>query len=307
MIANFYIIPASFENNKNLSKDEIEDKIKNLAQDFKLIKQHKECNKIFVNPEIYTVFFINDVTIFDLLFNLEIEKRHIDRDVKLALQKIILESAETDVSVEEIIEAFLPNHNEAECYGLIAFNKIENVKDEYQMVYIYNSNGWYAFRRYFLGLYPHPHDGVYFIEECEIYFPNLFFHERNKKTVTNLLKGCSRSLVRHLAALNDMFIYSAQLKLNRAQTLKHFSVAAKLEEEATLEGDAARKKDLTFYFVNDENTQEKVCCEPHLKLCYSDNYPGDSSYSNDRRIYFHEGKPNIQNGKILIGHIGKHL
>jgi hypothetical protein len=303
MVAVFYIIPASFENNKGLSKDEIEEKIKNLAQDFILIKQYKNNNKIFVNSEIYSVYFINNVTISDLLFNPETGKKHIDRDVKLALQKIILESAETDVSVEEIVEVFLPNHNEEECYGLIAFNKIENIEDKYQIVY--NSNDWYVFRRHFLGLYPH--DGEYFIEECKIYFPNLFFHERNKEEVTYLLHDCSGKTVCHLSALNDKFRNSAQLKLDRTQTLKHFTVAAKLDEEATLEGCAARKQDFTFEFINDKNIPENVCCEPHLKLCYNDNYPGDSSYSNDRRIYFHEGKPNIQNGKILIGHIGKHL
>jgi hypothetical protein len=303
MIAKFYIIPSSFENNHNFSKDEIENKIKSLAQDFILIKQYKDHNKIFVNPDIYSVCFINNITISDLLFNPEVSKKHIDRDVKLALQKIILESVETDASVEEIIKVFLPNHHKDECYGLIAFNKIENIEDAYQLVY--NINGWYAFRRYFLGLYPH--DGEYFIEECKIYFQNLFFHERNKTTVSDILDDCSKKIIFHLAVLNDKFSNFVKLELNRTQTLKQFSIAAELDEEASLEGNASRKKDLTFDFVNDKKLKENVCCEPHLKLCYNDNYPGDSSYSTDRRIYFHEGKLNIQNGKILIGHIGGHL
>ena len=62
-----------------------------------------------------------------------------------------------------------------------------------------------------------------------------------------------------------------------------------------------------FKFINKKNEEEDVCCEPHLKLCHNDLYPGDTSYSNDRRIYFHEGKANIHEGKILIGHIGDHL
>jgi hypothetical protein len=303
MVAEFYIMPVSFENNKDFPKDEIEVKVKNLAQDFILIKQYKENNKIFVNSDIYSVCFLNDVTISDLLFNPEIGKKYIDRDVKLALQKIILESAETDASPEKVIDELLPKHNKDKCYGLIAFNKIEDIEDGYQIVY--NSNDWYSFRRHFLGLYPH--DGEYFIEECKIYFPKLFFHERNKRTVLEIIGDYSEKIVFHLSALNDKFNNSAQLNLERQQTLKHFSIAANLDEEASLAGNASRKKALTFDFVNDKNLKENVCCEPHLKLCYSDNYPGDSSYSTDRRIYFHEGKSNIQNGKILIGHIGDHL
>jgi len=53
---------------------------------------------------------------------------------------------------------------------------------------------------------------------------------------------------------------------------------------------ALRKEVFSFDFTNGDSVQERVCCEPHIKLCYNDNYPGDSSYSTDRKIYFHEGK-----------------
>ena len=305
MTAEFFIIPESFKNTQVFSNYEIEEKIKVLAHDFILIKQHKDTNKIYVNSRIYTVVFIGGITISDLLFNPAISKKYIDRDVLLALQKIIGESATTDFSSKEIIETLLPNHNEEKCYGLIAFNKIEDIKNEYQIVY--NINDWYAFRRNFLGLYPHPQDGEYFIEECKKYFSCLFFHERNKKTVTYLLKDRPKKTVCHLAALNDKFKGFPRSELERAEMLKQFSIAAKLDEEASLEGKASRKENFTFDFINDNGLQENVCCEPHLKLCYNDGYPRDTSYSTDRRIYFHEGKTNIQQGKILIGHMGRHL
>jgi hypothetical protein len=303
MIAHFYIIPASFENNYNLSQSEIEERIKILAQDIVLIKKYKATNKIYVHFEIYSVIFINDTTISDLLFNPEITKKYLDRDVWLALQKIIVESVETDIPLEEIIQCILPNHDKENCFGLIAFNKIEDIASTYQIVYTVND--WYVFRRYFLGLYPQ--NGEYFIEECKIFFPKLFFHERNKKTVEFVLKDCSQRLVYHLAALNDKFKDSCQPGFNRTQILEHFSRAVPLDEIASLEGDALRKRAFTFVFINNKDLPEDVCCEPHLKLCYNDGYPGDSLYSTDRRIYFHEGKENIQQGKILIGHIGKHL
>ena len=67
-----------------------------------------------------------------------------------------------------------------------------------------------------------------------------------------------------------------------------------------------RKLLLTFKFKNDQGALESVYCEPHMKMPHRDK-EGDSSYSTDRRIYFHEGKANIHGGKILIGWIGKHL
>lgn len=113
-----------------------------------------------------------------------------------------------------------------------------------------------------------------------------------------------KKIIYHLSALNDKFKDCTGSGLNRTQVLEHFSIYANLDESATLEGNAQRKEDFTFSFQNDSGVDEKVCCEPHLKLCYSDT---DNSYSNDRRIYFHEGKANIQKGRILIGHIGAHL
>jgi len=305
MIAEFYIVPESFENTGHLQKHEIEEKIKLLAQDFILIRHYKNSNKIYVNPQIYSVFLICNITIDELLHNHEAGRKYLDRDVLLALRKIIVETSGTDLSLAEITESLLPMHNEKRCYGLIAFNKMKNIDGNYQIVY--NLNDWYFFRRYFLGLYPHPQEHGYFIEECKKYFPCLFFHERNKNAIEHLLGDCSKRVIFHLSALNDEFREYCKPDLNRSQVLREFTVGAKLDEEASLEGHASRKEAFAFDFINDEGSLEIVCCEPHLKLCYNDNYPGDSSYSTDRRIYFHEGKCNIQNGKILIGHIGKHL
>lgn len=73
--------------------------------------------------------------------------------------------------------------------------------------------------------------------------------------------------------------------------------------ETTLEGNAARKDNFMFCFEDENGSLENVCCEPHMKIFKDDR----DKTSSDRRIYFHEGKSNIQNGKILIGWIGKHL
>lgn len=300
MVAELYIVAESFANNTNLATSEIETKTKKLAEDFVHIRKHNDTNKILVHPDIYNVNFLNGVLLSDLLFNPQVAKTHIDRDVYNALQRIIVESATTNTTSQEVIEVLLPEHDENLCHGLIAFNPVANVNPELQIVY--HLNGWFDFRRHFLGLYPKNEN--FYIDECIKYFPNLFFHERNRESIRAILNDCPKKIVYHLSALNDKLKNIDTTNRNRTQILEVFSTTAALDETASLEGNAARKPDFTFSFKNSLNEAEEVCCEPHLKLCYSDT---SNAYSNDRRIYFHEGLPNIQNGKILIGHIGQHL
>ena len=301
MIAEFYIIAESFARNLDLTIEELEDKTKSLADDFVYIKQYRETNKLFIHPDVYGVEFLENITISDLLFNNEVANQHLDRDVRISLKKIIIEQETTELTSEEVKDVLLSEHTEDLCHGLIGFNEVDDVAPEFQIVY--NLRGWFEFRRYYLSLYPK--NSVFYIDECKKYFPNLFFHERNKTTIGGILQDCPKKIVYHLSALNDKFRESFDMpELDRTQVLRHFSINSSLDEIASPEGDANRKPLFTFSFLNSENINEDVCCEPHLKLCYSDTV---NAYSNERRIYFHEGKPNIQNGKILIGHIGTHL
>ena len=303
MVAELFIVPESFENNDRFTVEEIEEKVKSMAEDFIKIREHRADNHISVHSDVYGVNFINGLTLGDLLFTSEIGKANLDRDVYNALITILMESGNTDYSVQDIIEVLLPEHDEDLCHGLIAFDVIPNTDLTFQI--IYSLQGWYVFRRHFLGLYPK--DSIYFIDECKTYFPDLFVHERNKDTVKAILKTCAKTIIFHLAALNDDFRSNVSGHMNRSEILTQFSVSSRLHEHASLEGDTTRKQYFTFNFRDNEGKKVDVCCEPHLKLCYNDNYPGDASYSNNRRIYFHEGINNIQEGKILIGHIGNHL
>ncbi|MDB5029461.1 hypothetical protein [Mucilaginibacter sp.] len=303
MIAELFIIPESFVNNSNFTIEELEFKIKALSQDCIQIRKYKADNHLYVHSDIYNVVFVNGLTVGELLYNPEVAKENIDRDVYNALKTIIMESANAEYTTADIINILLPEHSEDICHGLIAFEEIPKIEQDYQI--IYSLQGWYDFRRHFLGLYPK--NPIFFIDECKIYFPDLFFHERNKGTIGTILHNCPKTIVFHLAALNDKFGSIVIRNMNRTEVLRQFSVASNFPENASLEGNSARKQDFTFAFLNDDSKYIDVCCEPHLKLCFNDNYPGDNSYSNDRRIYFHEGIYNIEKNKILIGHIGNHL
>ncbi len=305
MIAHFYLMAESFAYNKNLTNENIEAKIKRLSEDVVLIHQHKDTNKIFTNYEdIYPKVFYETYTVEDFLCKpLELKDNGVDRDVVNSLQKILDRSSETTISSSEVISELLEWNDEDNCHGIIAFHPIEKLDSHLQI--IYGVDGWYKFRRYYLSLYPK--NKVFFIDECCKYFPNLHFHEDNKSSISTILHNCPKKIIYHLSALNDKFNNIDIKNLNRSQILEKFSIEAELDATATLEGDATRRKDLTFNFIDKNNKEIPVYCEPHLKLCYNDYYPGDSSYSNGRRIYFHEGIPTIADSKILIGHIGNHL
>jgi len=76
--------------------------------------------------------------------------------------------------------------------------------------------------------------------------------------------------------------------------------------EAAPEGDIHRKSELTFNFEDaNSNKAVPIYCAPHLKLRRS-SLLGDTHYYFNR-IYFHPGKPDVNHGKILVGHIGAHL
>src|SRR5690554_666450 len=273
MVAELYIVAESFANNTNLTTSEIETKTKSLAEDFVHIRKYNDTNKILVHPDIYNVNFLNGVLLSDLLFNPQVAKTHIDRDVYNALQRIIVESATTNTTSQEVIDVLLSEHNQNICHGLIAFNPVANVQPELQIVY--HLNDWFGFRRHFLGLYPKNEN--FYIDECIKYFPNLYFHERNRTTISAIFDDCPKKIIYHLTALNDKFKLIDKSGRNRTQVLEAFSITAELDETASLEGNAARKDDFTFTFLNHQKKEVKVCCEPHLKLCFSDT---SNSYSN---------------------------
>ena len=301
MIAEFYIIADSFEQNSDFSKEEIESKVKSLAEDFVYIRNYKDTNRLLVHPSIYEVTFVGDTSLLDLLYNEEKANENLDRDARLALKKIIIESEVTTHTAEEVKEVLLIEHNQNRCHGLIGFNIVENVLPEKQIVY--NLYGWFQFRRYYLGLYPK--DGNFFIDECEKYFPNIVFYENNRITVGTILDTFPKRIIYHLTALNDRFKESEDGVRHRFQVLVHFSGNCSLDDIASLEGNAKRKPDFTFEFIDDDKKVQKICCEPHMKLCTSDVNGDNTHYTH--RIYFHEGFENINNKKILVGHIGEHL
>ena len=152
MIANFYLMAESFTQNGDITDEIIEDKIKRLSEDVALIHQYKDTNKLYTNyNDLYPQIFFQTFTVEDFLCNPQkLKQKGIDRDVINSLQKILEKSSDTKFSSLEVVEGLLNWNNEDECHGIIAFNKIDRVDENFQI--IYGIDGWLKFRRHFLSL-----------------------------------------------------------------------------------------------------------------------------------------------------------
>ncbi len=309
MIAHFYLLAESFHNNANFSKDEIEEKIKRLSEDLILMHVYSETNKFYVNyEEVYPQKLYLTYTLEDFICNgYELSKAgEIERDVLNAINTIFVNKAQaTSETFETVKKVLIPTISDKVCYGLIAFHKIEGFDNNLQIVY--GKDEWYRFRRYFLSLFPS--NASSFIDECVKYFPNLFFHERNKTVVSYLLGDSVKKLIHYLSELNDKFNIARTSPYNRIETLRRFNSMSSFDLAASDEGNSGSKKKSeikkkdTFDFPDNTNKMVPVCCDLHLKILKDDR----GKISTDRRIYFNEGDANIQNNKILIGHIGCHI
>lgn len=308
MIAHFYLLAESFHNNANFSKDEIEEKLMRLSEDVNLICMYKETNNLYVNyDEVFPQKLYSIYTVECLLCNgYELKNTGaIERDVFNAIQNIFInKSQSTTDTIQRVQEELIPTIDKDNCYGLIAFHKIDSFDNDLQIVY--GKDEWYRFRRYILSLYPSNEN--FFIDECTKYFPNLFFHERNKTEVSHLLKDTTKTLIHYLSELNDKFHLARTEPYDRKNTLQRFNSMSSFDWDASDEGNSGSKKKSvikekdTFDFLDKNNNIIKVCCDLHLKILKDDR----GKKSTDRRIYFNEGIKDVEDNKILIGHIGCH-
>jgi len=303
MIAHFYIMAESFVNNAAYSLHVIEDKIKRLAEDVQLINQYKDENKVYTNyTDLYPQLFYGGYTVGDFICEpTKLKEEGVDRDVINAMFKVIEKSEETSLTSAEVISELLNWNDDNNAHGLIAFHNVGSLSPESQVVYGVDS--WYKFKRYFLGEFPK--DEKYFLGQCEKYFPRLTFHEDNIVSLCAIFPDFSKSVVKHLSHLNDVFYtYKHKSFANESEKYKLFSAECSLDEDAAPKDSNSAKEKLTYIFKDNKGGDKKVSCYPHLRLCKSDK-AGDTKYYYNR-IYFHEGFADVAKGNILIGHIGKH-
>lgn len=296
MTSEFYLIDKSFRFIEELSKEELEDRIKDLSQDYEYIRQY-DSEKIYVHDSIYEEIIYPGISVVEFLSFSPSTKKVFNKQLITYLNIIIRKSTRTHITTDEVVEILLNEQSETTVHGLICLHEVEDIDNNYL---VYNRNNWIDFHRYYLAEYPKTPD--FFVSECSKYFPQLFLHKDNVTTIRKILHSSSKTIVHYLTELNDKLPLCKTITSNRFELLNHFNSMCTFDIPSSIEGKLERKDKLTFYFTNDIGIEEHVYCDPHLKLLYN-----DLKKKEQNRIYFHEGKQNIEGGKILIGHIGAHI
>ncbi len=230
------------------------------------------------NEDIYNSEIIQSKKLYEVLYD-----ETLDRDSRIMLSNIV-DKAKDNIGIE--------------VNGNIGLNYCPDIKC------IYTLEDWIKYHHENL-IINYKNESEFFLG-LKRYFPNLEFHENIQTTLNTLEGGCQNFIKDIISSLECIDIHlenNIKSSNNLTEALKKTSSSLGLD--ITLEGDASRKRDLSFIFKDDENNDRSMYCESHVKLEKSSNSSDSSWYAN--RIYFHPGIDEIKSKKILIGYIGKHL
>lgn len=208
--------------------------------------------------------------------------------------------------------------NRSNVISLEDYNKLshnidqENCEDKLLMsaccrtnniLYVSSPIRYWEAKQWYLARYVRHQDFYSAIIEC---FPNLYFHERVAASLNTLNADFTTErpyIVQHLAALNNFKPHFDALVCAGAgyrRLCSEFYTFSQIECSPQSDRQAAQR--LNYNFIDSNGRETFVCCELHTKLKWR-----NMDHSNQDRIYFHPGKPEIADGKILIAHIGTHL
>jgi hypothetical protein len=169
-------------------------------------------------------------------------------------------------------------------------------------LYVATPMRYWGAKQWYLGKYVKLNDFPSDVVGC---FPNLFFHKHVASSMNTLNADFSVErpmIVRHLQALNDFKLRFSPLQQKGAgyrEMGREFEMFSKIECTPQSDRDAAKKLD--FSFTNQLGEPVTLRCELHTKLKWN-----DMDKEKQDRIYFHPGNPDIEDGKVLIVHIGTH-
>lgn len=321
MRANLFLHKDTFKYNGIDSEEAFSNKFNAFADDIaEVLCDHDMDDVFYVSNDM-----IDCIVYKDTSFSRAIEK-FADNDRKGILYSLFANTSEVldGASLADLKEKCAYHFDEEEVNSIVYLNfepdhidKTHYISFE-QYEIVYNKTSWRHLRRQILGNHPGiPSD---FIRDCRILFPNICFHESCEVNLVDdnyeYLKIVPRKIVYYLSCLNDGFkeiLTAHETKAPDANSiLQDFSSTYGLEEMGSLQRDMTKKALLTFSFnitapLNKGGKQD-VLCEPHLKISTpDDNFQGTISERFNPRIYFSFGEKGVENERILVGSIGKHL
>ncbi|RXZ82395.1 hypothetical protein EBB07_09950 [Paenibacillaceae bacterium] len=244
-------------------------------------------DEIKVPAELYELAIVNDIIFADYLFNSEYAG-----DTRELFFEIIMKQNIADIDYNTLFNMLDSKENTS--YSALT-GIVENKFIDQDQLYVKNKNCICFPHRFYLLRSRNLDDFKRNYKKC---FPLLIFHERIDRTlnVFNDISEHIEEVVRHLSVLND---FAKELYLESGGASDEIYRRLKSEYSIISSGRGSNESLSKFLcnFSNMDNEFEEVRCNPHSKL-----YTEYSEY----RIYFNWGRERIENGKILIGHIGGH-
>lgn len=336
MIANLYLHPDSFRYNGSDSRQQVEGKLKLLVSDMTdVVFEHKDENRFKTPASLASTPLYENVCIYELADGC------LSKDEAGIFYPILANISEDydDLTIDQLRDMCRYNEDETEVNSMLVLNQPEDYMtekereaaikaermnhqtvvndyitfDEYKVVY--SKQTWTHLRRQILG--NHPGEPCSFIPECRKYFSNLSIHDNCISSLVDddfeYLKLVPRRIIYYLSCLNDKFdevrLNHTDLGSNPNVILAVFSGQYGLDKNGSLQQRPEKKPFLTFDFKNNAGCSCTVVCEPHLKIEHEDNNC-KFSINHDKfhpRIYFSYTNPEVAEGKILVGSIGKHI
>ncbi|MDD5717678.1 MAG: hypothetical protein PHW64_07720 [Sulfuricurvum sp.] len=282
MAINLLLNEDSFENNDQSTLEDIYnridnlDRIKSMIEGVNVRKKELSLEKdiILKNLAIYDKIIYNELTVSDFIYGDD----EIKNDYKVMLRSLIDKSKNL---FDDHIEGHICLFNNATCL-------IFSVDDLINFYY-----------KYFEKL----DDGNEFFNRIKIHFPNLHLHENARVSLIEIqdnLIPFAPNIVKTLRYLNDNL--KASLEKNKDPRAMLEDLTASISLHASIEGKG--KERLNFKFTTTDGNIKTLCCEPHVKYNRSEESGVEKEYY---RLYFHTGDKDIEDGKVLIAHIGTHL
>lgn len=294
MIAHLYICNRSFRWNETDQLTDFQMKMAEFQRMMERINSYSEENLLFLFVESFlNTQVLEGVAMSEIISDYDRAVKLIGKDALVILLGIMKRCKSTTATIWDL-RSYLSLEDENLCHAVIVFSPMKGLSDHMQV--ISTEQGWYTFRRHYLGKYPK--NPRFFLDESKKYYPGLNLHPGNEATIRDVIHSHPLQIVSYLAALNDYFVagfFSSGKDLN--EFLPLFALTHKLEN-ASLEG----SKDDRFYFDFQENGKTVTAyCEAHFKM-----YHDDRGNNNQHcRIYFK--KPVAGDPYIYVGYIGQHL
>lgn len=322
MVANLFLHKDAFAYNGTDTEDQVKDKLRSFVDDMRdIVYVHNGENVFYVSTDFL------DCEIFSGISLIESLTEFLDGDRQGIMYSILANTSEQhNYSMEDLKRKAQYRPDEEEVNSLVLLNCPTKMKDSSYYIQfdnyeiVYDTSSWITLRRQILG--NHPVAPEVFVKECRKYFNNLVFHEACIESLQDnnyqYLNYIPRKIIFYLSCLNDCFALVREehktLDPNANSILSDFSGRCGLDEPGSIERNPAKKPFLTFKFkrtgtYGEEHEVKEMLCEPHLKISQPDSNcrldVNDKTFHP--RIYFHFGEETVENGRILIASIGKHL